>query len=172
MRKIGLFLILAIGTSTAFAVGHKTYTHPLFLYAVDYPENWRLKEVGKAISVSSPFESKEDKFAENVQIVAEDLSRSPAEVTLLEYHRAGLKNAEKFLADFKPLEEAQTRWLEHDAIVMLYSMTLRGEKFRCKDYKFLAGKTFYVLTYYATELDFEKYLPAAENIMKSIRVSP
>ena len=142
------------------------------MYALDYPEDWRLKEVGKATSISAPFESKEDLFAENVQIVAEDLSRSPVEVTLLDYHRAGLKNAEKYLADFKPLEEAQTQWLDRDTIVMLYSMTVRGEKFRCKDYKFMVGKTFYVLTYYAVALDFEKYLPAAERIMKSIRVSP
>ena len=172
MRKIGLFLIFATLQATAFAAGHKTYTNPAFLYAVDYPEDWRIKEVGKAVSISSPFESKDDKFAENVQIVAEDLSHAPIEVGLIDYHRAGLKNAEKFLTDFKPLEEARTQWLGHDAIVMLYSMTLRGEKFRCKDYKFESGKTFYVLTYYAAELDFEKYLPAAERIMKSIRVSP
>lgn len=172
MRKIGIILVLAILPMTALAAGHKTYTHPFFLYALDYPEDWRIREVGKATSVSSPFESKDDKFAENVQIVAEDLSRSPVEVTLLDYHRAGLKNAEKYLADFKPLEEAQTQWLDRDTLVMLYSMTLRGEKFRCKDYKFMAGKTFYVLTYYAAELDFEKYLPVAERVMKSIRVSP
>jgi len=139
---------------------------------VDYPEDWRIKEVGKAVSVSSPFESKDDRFAENVQIVAENLSQSPADITLIDYHRAGLKNAEKFLTDFKALEEAQTRWLDRDAVVMLYSMTIRGEKFRCKDYKFAVGKTFYVLTYYAMEEDFDKYLPAAEGIMKSIRVSP
>lgn len=172
MRRIGLFLILVLWANMALAIGHKTYTSPVFLYAVDYPEDWRIKEVGRAVSVSSPFESKDDKFAENVQIVAEDLSKAPTEITLIDYHRAGLKNAEKFLKDFKALEEAQTRWLDRDTVVMLYSMTLRGEKFRCKDYKFAVGKTFYVLTYYATEENFDKYLPAAESIMRSIRVSP
>ena len=35
-----------------------------------------------------------------------------------------------------------------------------------------ADKTAYVLTYTAANADFDEYLPAAERIMRSIRISP
>ena len=156
----------------AWAMGYKTFTHPIFLYAVDYPESWQAREVGKAVTLSAPRESERDKFSENVQIVAEDLSKAPLEIGLIEYHRAGLKSAEKFLTGFKALEEARTQWLDRDTIVMLYTAQVRGELFKFKDYKFMIGKTAYVLTYTARAADFDTYLAAAENVMRSIRVSP
>jgi hypothetical protein len=80
--------------------------------------------------------------------------------------------AQKILTDFKLLEEAQTRWLGRDTIIMLYTATIRGEYFKFKDYKFMVNQTAYVLTYCATTASFDAYLPAAERLMRSIRVSP
>lgn len=104
--------------------------------------------------------------------MAEDLSEAPVEITLVDYHRTGVANARKFLGDFNTLEEARTQWLGREAIVMLYKATVQGKLFKFKDYKFMAGKTVYVMTYTATPEDFEEYLTQAENIMRSIRVSP
>lgn len=160
-------------TFSAFAADtNKTYTNRYFLYSVDLPEAWRVRESGKVAAFYSPLESEEDKFADNVQIVAEDLSKIPASVSLVDYHRKGVANAGKFLNDFKVLEEASTRWLDRETIVMLYTATMKGERFKFKDYKFMAGKTAYVLTFCATTADFDTYLPAAERLMRSIRVSP
>lgn len=168
-RFLSIFLLSALFVPVAFAAGYKTYTHARFLYAVDYPDDWRVREMGKTTSIYAPRESGEDMFAENVQIVAEDL---PGQVSLIDYHRAGVGSAEKFLNGFRALEEARTQWLGRDAIVMLYTATVNGARFKFKDYKFLLGKTAYVLTYTAREADFDRFLPQAEDIMKSIRVSP
>ena len=172
MRRINLLLLLAAVPAIAFAAENKTYTNPVSLYAVDYPESWRVRELGKAVTFSSSLESKDDHFAENVQVVVEDLSLLPDTVSLFDYHRKGVDNAGKYLADFKPLEEARTQWLGRETLVMLYSATVRGERFRFKDYKFFVGKTAYVLTYTARDADFDSFLPQAERLMRSIRVSP
>lgn len=170
-RPLALLLLLLL-SGTASALGHKTFTHPDFLYAVDYPDAWRVREVGRAVSFSAPAESETDKFSENVQVVVEDLSALSHEVSLVDYHRAGIANGRKFLADFRPLEEARTQWLGRETLVMLYSATVRGERFKFKDYKFMVGKEAYVLTYTARLADFDAHLSEAESIMRSIRVSP
>jgi len=150
----------------------KTYTNRYSFYAVEYPETWRAKETGKATAFYSPRKSKEDKFSENVQIVVEDLSQVPGNVSVVDYHRKGVGAAQKLLSDFRALEEVRTQWSGRDTIVMLYSATMRGERFKFKDYKFMVDRTAYVLTYCATAADFDTYLPAAERLIRSLRVSP
>lgn len=165
-------LMTGIASSVHAAEGVKTYTNRYSLYAVDYPETWRAKEVGKATAFYSPLKSKEDKFSENVQVVVEDLSQVPGDVSVVDYHRKGVATAQKFLSDFKALEEAKIQWSGRDAIVMLYSATMRGKRFKFKDYKVIVDRTAYVLTYCAADLDFDTYLPAAERLIRSLRVSP
>ena len=150
----------------------QTYTSARYLYAVDYPDNWHVKEAGKATSFLSPFESPEDVFAENVTVVVEDLSDVPLSMSLLDYHRRAASEAPKRLRDFKLLEEAKTEFIGREAIAILYTATVKGQSFKFKDYKFMLGKEVYVVTYTALREDFEKYLPMAEKIMGALRVSP
>ena len=125
-----------------------------------------------AVSFLSPFESKEDKFAENVSVQVEDLSQLAVPLSLLDYHRKAISEAPGRLLDFKVLEEARTEFLGREAISVLYTATVKGQAFRFKDYKFMIGKEVYVMTYTALSADFDQYLPAAERIMHSLRVSP
>ena len=175
MRKkwfwVGLIFILS-APAVAAAETSKTYTNHYFLYSIDYPETWRSKEISKVAVFTSPYDSVDDKFAENVSVVAEDLSQVPVEVSLIDYHRKAIGGASKMLTDFNVLEEAQTQWIGRDAIIVLYTATLRGEKFKFKAYTVMVDKTAYVLTYTAREADFENFLPEAERLMRSIRVSP
>ena len=150
----------------------KTYTDSTFFYSVDYPESWRVRHVSKVTVIASPRESEEDRFSENVEIVAEDLSRQPENITLLDYYRKAVASGTRLLQDFKVLEEAQTVWADRDAVANLYTMTDKGERFKRKTYTFMAGKTAYVLTYTAMAADYDDYLAKAERIMRSIRVSP
>jgi hypothetical protein len=177
MRKyfpilISALLALWLIPGVRAAEGTKIYTNRYFLYSVDYPETWRAKEAGKVSAFYSGLQSKEDKFAENVQIVVEDLSQVPGDVSLVDYHRKGVASAEKFLTDFKVLEETTTQWQGRETIVMLYSATMRGEHFKFKDYKFIVNRTAYVLTYAAKSADFNTFLAPADRLIHSLRVSP
>jgi hypothetical protein len=172
MRTRTALLWMLLWTVPVLAQEYKTFTHDYFLYSVDYPETWRIKQVGSVTAVLSPHESKEDKFAENVEIVAEDLSKIPGGVTLFDYYRKAVGGAQHMLPGFKLLEEAQTVWRENPAVVNLYTMSDKGEVFKRKAYTFMSGETAYVLTYTARRAEFDEYLPAAERIMASIRVSP
>ena len=149
----------------------QTYTNTRFLYSVDYPDAWRVKEIAGSAHFLSPFESKEDKFAENVTVSVEYLGGLP-EVTLLDYHQKAIREAPDRLQDFKVLEEARTEFLGFEAVAVLYTATVKGRPFKFKDYKFMIGKDVYVLTYTALSDDFDKYLRAAEKVMHSLRVSP
>ena len=165
-------LLASLLCGPAFGAGYKTYTNTYFLYSVDYPESWRVKELSKTAIISSPFESKQDAFAENVEIVAEDLSRVPAQPTLIDYYRKAVGGAGRLLPGFKLLEEAQTVWMGRNAVVNLYTMTDKGKTFRRRALTFMAGHTVYVMTYSAVDSEYDTYLPQAERIMKSIQVSP
>ena len=150
----------------------ETYTNRYFLYSADRPSDWRVREISKVALLISPLVSKDDKFAENVNIVAEDLSKIAENVTLVDYYRKSVGNASKTLNDFKLLEEAQTQWIGRDAVAVIYTATLKGEKFKFKAYTVMVDKTAYVLTFTAAAADFDEYLPVAERIMRSLRVSP
>ena len=173
MRKIfrlsAVLLVLAAGP--ALAEEKTTYTSLRYLYSVDHPADWRVKEISNATLFLSPLESKEDKFAENVEVDVEDLSQA-GEVPLMEYHRKAVDNATLMLKDFKLLEEAKTEFNGHEAVAVLYTATVKGNSFRCKKIVFFAGKNAYALTYNALNEDFDKYLPAADKVMRSLQVSP
>jgi uncharacterized protein len=102
--KSALMLVLLSLVLAAPAQAAQTYTNGEFLYAVDYPDTWHVKEMGKAVMISAPRENKDDKFSENVQVVAEDLSEVPGGVTLIDYHKVGLKSAQKFLRSTDPVD--------------------------------------------------------------------
>ena len=170
MRRAALFILLLFAASPVWAAT-KTYTDPRHLYSIDYPDGWRMKEA-PVISFLSPFESRKDPFAENVSVQIEDLSRASGGMSLLDYHRQSMGNAPADLQDFKVLEEARTEFLGHAAIAVLYTATVNGKRFKFKDYKLMLGKDAYVLTYTALSADYDKYLPAAEKVMHSLRASP
>ena len=172
MRKKAalLFLLCVLAATPAWAT--KTYTDPVYLYSVDYPDTWREKNLGKVANFLSPFESKEDKFSENVTIEVRSLKDVPGATNLLDYHRQAISEAPDFLRDFKLLEEAKTKFAGKDAIAVLYTATVKGQLFRFKDYKFFVGKDIYILTFTALNEDFDTFLAAAEKIMRSLRVSP
>ncbi len=173
MRRLflaGLFLLAA--TSPIWGGDTASYTHADFLYTVDHPSDWRVKELNKITSFFSPFESKEDKFSENLNIVVEDLSQAPEDVKLIDYHRKGMSHAKSSLRDFTVLEEAKTDFKGREAIVVLYTMKDRGVTFKIKTLTFFVERDAYVLTYTATLADYDKYLKKIENCLRSIRVSP
>ena len=174
MRIRDLFWAIGlIGLASApVEAASMTYTNSRYLYSVDYPASWHMKEVGKVTTFLSPFESKEDKFAENVTIVVEDISAAPAAMTLLDYHRQAVSEAPKRLSEFKMLEEARTEFQGREAIAILYTAQVKGQTFKFKDYKFLVGRDMIVMTYTALKNDFDVYLSAAEKVMHSLRVSP
>lgn len=172
MKKlIATVLSVFLFSPSVWAGEMKTYTDKEHLYSVDCPADWRIKKISKVCTFFSPLESKEDKFAENVNIVVEDLEDVPG-VTLIDYHRKGMASARNLLQNFEVLEEAQTQFMGHEAIAVIYTMKDRGVTFKIKAYTFFVSKKIYVLNYNATLLDHDRYLKTAETIMRSIRVSP
>ena len=171
-KTLSLLILFLISADVLGAASEKLiYTNKNYLYSVDYPQEWRVKEVSNATMFYSPFESKEDKFAEFVEVDVEDLSEA-GDVSLIDYHRRSVGNATKVLKDFKLLEEAKTEFLGHEAVAVLYTALVRDRLFRFKKMVFLVGKDAYSVTYTGLNEDFDKYLPAAEKLMRSLQVSP
>ena len=172
MKKKAAFLAaLLLAAAPAPAVEKTTYTSQRYLYSVDHPADWRVKEVSNATMFYSPFESRQDPFAEFVEVDVEDLSQA-AGVSLIDYHRKSTDNATRLLNDFKLLEEAKTEFIGHEAIAVLYTAVIKEKLFRFKKISLIVGTDAYSLTYTALSDDFDTYLPAAEKIMRSLQVSP
>ncbi len=173
MKRIFLMALFVMGFAAPLpAADAVSYTHTHFLYTVDYPSDWRVKELSKITSFFSPFESKDDKFSENLNIVVEDLSQVTQDVKLIDYHRKGMSQARKSLVQFTVLEEAKTDFKGREAIMVLYTMRDRGVVFKIRALTFFVDREAYVLTYTATLADYDKYLKKVESILRSIRVSP
>ena len=168
---LSFLLLLVVTAGPAAAVEKQTYTSKLFLYSIDYPADWRVKEISKVAMFLSPLESRQDKFAENVEVNVEDLSQA-GNVSLIDYHRKSIGAATRMLKDFKVLEEAKTEFIGREAIAVLYTAVVKEKLFRFKKVTLIVGKDAYSLTYNALSDDFEKYLPQAEKIMRSLQVSP
>jgi eukaryotic-like serine/threonine-protein kinase len=168
LNRLAALAVLLLVSSPCFA--EKTYTNPFFLYAIDYPDGWKLKEIGKVALFMSP-QTKEDKFSENVDVVAEDL-RAAGKVSLIDYHRTAIGKAPQTLQDFELVEETQVTLAGHAAIQSMYIAVVHGEVFRFRSYTVLAGETAYVLTYKGRKDDFDRFLPEAEKLIQSLRVSP
>lgn len=174
MKKPILWVVLIIIFYPSFAGSSETsvFTHKHFLYTMDYPSTWHVRELNKIASFYAPLDSPKDKFAENVSVVVEDLSRVEEDVQLIDYHRKGMASAKNSLRDFRVLEEAKTDFKGHEAIAVLYTMTDRGVAFKIRSLTFFVDKDAYVLTYSAMQADYDKYFKAAESCIRSIRVSP
>ncbi len=173
MKRLFLMICFLLGASASVLTAETaSYTHADFLYTVDHPSDWRVKKLNKITSFFSPFESKEDKFSENLNIVVEDLSQVSEDVKLIDYHRKGMSQARKSLVNFKVLEEAKTDFKGREAIMVLYTMQDRGVVFKIRALTFFVERDAYVLTYTAALADYDKYLKKVESILNSIRVSP
>lgn len=101
--------------------GFKVYENNKEKFAMQYPEAWSLREdsFNTLVSFLSPHVDKDDKFAENVNVVNENLGDK--NVTLDQYYKVSEENLKKFFSDFKLLKNEATTLSGVPARMVIYT---------------------------------------------------
>ena len=140
-------------------------------FTIAYPSEWTLETDGASgteFAVYSELDGAADLFQENVNVVSEVLP--PREVTLEEYSEASRGQLEDAFEGFDLKEEKELsdaygkyRYIIYHANYMGMDLAWK-QQFRIKD-----GKA-YVLTYSATQEDFDKFSETADQIFSTFFV--
>lgn len=178
MKKM-LFLMLASGLN-ALAIAQTviapaTDDKPVWATIADpeftlrYPPNWTLDQTGLFGSnffLYAPFETRNDTFRENFNLIINDLSEFPG-IPLAEVAEGARQQIVGMINDVKILEFKEVP----DGFEKYYHIEYTGVqgkfKLHWRQHYWLVHNHFYVLTFTAEEPDYARYLPLAEAIFDS-----
>ena len=169
MRKIILITCALIFLhSLAVFAQTKTYENQRFKYTIEYPETWEQGDASGIVFFRSPKEDPMDHFMENVNVIVEDLALRP--MTLKQYNLNFLTVAPGMFRGYSNLDRGPAEIDGRHARYVVYTTRQYNEDLKHKMYFFIIGTRVYKMTYTAQEGEFDKYLPQAETIMRSIKV--
>lgn len=160
-----LCLIFFLSASLAQAERMNTYKNEDSGFTLKYPSNWEKREISGLTAFISPLENDKDLFRENVSVGREDISKYP--ITLVEYIRISLDNWRRQTPELKMLGKSKVKIDKKDTTYV----TCQTGNTKHRQYYLLHENVAYVLTYTATEKQFDSYLKSAEKIIKSLKIN-
>ncbi len=136
-------------------------------YTIQYPVSWRLDESGKMgmdFLVASPIESQEDKFAENINLVIQDVSGM--NIDLNKYVEISENQIKTMITNPVIIKSERIKGdKEFHQIIFSGEQGVYKLKFK-QQYRVINNKA-YVLTYTAEQKAYDKYLGIADKIIIS-----
>ncbi|QTH41741.1 hypothetical protein J4772_30115 [Cohnella sp. LGH] len=138
--------------------GYKLFEDKTFGTTIHYPEDWTLQEnlVGIAIFLA-PLEGADDKFAENVGFIIEDLGGQA--ISAADYLEITKQQLPNMLEDFEIVEEGAAPAEEGiDGSYIIYKGTQNGNELSWLQTIEVSDGKGYIMTYTASRDSFDKYL--------------
>ena len=138
---------------------------------ISHPSTWKTLEnyAGSIVAVYAPPDSPDDQFAENLNIVFEDISSFP-EITLEQYTEKGKEVLEKILTKFSLLKNESTTISNINARTLTFTATQGIYRLKFKQTSLIVNKRAYVITFSAEEKKFAKYENTGVSIINSFRI--
>lgn len=146
------------------------YIDTLYQYKVLYPSNWEAKYNSSIVLFYSPKDDINDQFRENVNVIIQDLSNHPLNIS--EYTDLTKKQIIDALGEGTILSIKDVKLADYKAKEIIYKMnkkTLDGKDFNLqfKQVYFLQDNIAYLITYTAEITRFEQYLVFADKMINS-----
>lgn len=169
LHRIARVALLTAGLTFTTAVQALAFQSDADGYAIDFPTRWQTREqfMGTSVIGLSPLENQKDTFAENVNVVVEELG---ADATLDAYTATSLKVLKQFLNAPKLVENKRVTLGGHPAQRLVYEHTQGQFKLRGLAYLLVADAKGYVVTCTAEKAQFAKYLAQFEKICQTFQV--
>ncbi len=138
---------------------------------ISHPATWKTLEnyAGSIVAVYAPPDSPDDQFAENLNIVFEDISSFP-EITLEQYTEKGKEVLGKMLTKFSLLKNESTTISNINARTLTFTATQGIYRLKFKQTSLIVNKRAYVITFSAEENKFAKYENTGASIINSFRI--
>jgi hypothetical protein len=140
-------------------------------FSIEYPGGWTVQEVPDRSGVVVALfqrESARDGFAENVNVVLEEL---PPNVTLEQYTAASLTNLDRAFPDAEVLEEEDRSVGEYPGHWIRYDAEQRGRHLSFLQAWLVDRRRAFVLSYTGEGTEFEEHRADAEAIFQSFRLT-
>jgi hypothetical protein len=165
-KRAALLAVLAAGLIAPSALAYESDKDG---FAIDFPGKWQTKEnfMGTSVISLSPLESARDRFADNVNVVVEDLGQP---ITLATYTKASLTNLPRFLNQFKVVEKKTVQLGGHEATRLVYEHAQGDYKLRALVYMLVEDTKGYVVTCTAERTSYAKFQPQFEQISQTFRL--
>jgi hypothetical protein len=168
LLSAGLFLAAVfIFFTSAFAKQLKTLEDPRSKYTLKYPEDYRVKVLGRVTVFVSPNTDKKTGFSENVNITVESLS-DPA-IKLDDFFNQAKKNLPLTVKGVSILEEKKDKLSGADAYRIVFTSQQKKEIFKLLQVVSLHKGKAFVVTYTALTEQFDRSLSQANAIIKSLK---
>lgn len=159
-------------SSTLFSnqINSKIYENSLDKIKIQYPQNWELQDIrnpitGEVIAFISPRESDTDKFQDKLTISVENFTG-----TLEEFNNLSIKEINNQAEKSKILNTSETTLANRPGTKLIYTVKNSEKDFKSLQVFTLKDDKAYVLIYTAETKSYEKFLLAAETMMKSFEI--
>ena len=158
-------------TSNKLLPTFKQYQNAKHQLQISYPATWSMKEayMGTVVVFSAPPDSSDDQFAENINIVMEDLSRFPG-MTIEQYVEHGKITLSKIATDFILISNQPITIANIKARVLTFTATQGIYKLQFRQTSLIVNNMAYVITFTAEEDKFPQYESIAKSIMNSFTI--
>lgn len=143
------------------------YTNPEKGYSIEYPTNWKKSDVPQLDFVLFAPTGKNDKTHASINVVSEKVG---SDINLELFFNESTKNLTSALKDVK-IEKTGTAFLNGTpAKWVQYTHNIQGITFKVLQYFIVSGESIYLLTYSASEEDFNKFRPDSEQIANTFKL--
>lgn len=169
--KITTLLLFFISTFLFAQEDWKTFAKDNF--SIQYPATWEYSDQKpqpniQFVLMSEEASQNEDMFRENINLNTEDLNGQ--DVSLKDYAKAGLDQVFAQIPSAKMITNNDIKLGGENAKEIIWSANLgNGILLKFKQVFLLKDGTAYVLTFTATETDYDKYIVDGEKILYSFK---
>lgn len=168
MKKIILFILLLLCFDVRCQTNIEVFESDDFL--ISYPLNWNLadaKSINANFAVTSPLSSNEDQFAENVNLIIQDLKGQ--NISLSDYAKLSREQL-LTLPNGKIIESRRVNSGDKEFHQIIFEGLLQGRNLKMKQLYFMEKEKVYVLTFTAIKSEYDKYDEIASKIFNSFKL--
>ena len=155
------------GSDRAF----KQYQNADYQFQISYPLTWQLQEAyaGAIVAVYGPPDSPDDQFAENANVVTEDLARFQG-ITIDQYTEKGKEVLSKMFTNFSLIKNEPTTISNIKARTLTFTATQGIYRLKFKQTSLIVNNRAFIITFAAEEKNFSRYEAIGTNIIYSFKI--
>jgi serine/threonine-protein kinase len=150
---------------------YNTYENLHYGFTIKYPDGWGVAEnqMGTVVIFSTPLENALDVFAENLNVVVQNIS---PDMTFREYTETAVKQLQAVFPSVMTVETVEPATLSGQKAAKLIYVG-KGDQADIKMMHMwtLSGTKAYILTFAATERDFDRFYPLVKKSFNSFRIT-
>jgi hypothetical protein len=144
------------------------YTNSEKGYSIEYPSDWKKNDVPQLdLVLFAPTQKNDDKPHASMNIVSEKVGPG---INLEQFYSESANNLTSALKDVQVEKTGSIQLNGTTSKWMLYTHVMQGVKFRVLQYFIVAEETIFLMTFSASDEDFNQYRQDFENIASTFKV--